>query len=118
VAYGVHLKGLDGKEIALEDWKHAVRNHALIRLSREAVHLVKNSQSREQIAANANDGDTEIWLEDSQSWVLGLRWRSGSATVNASRDFDDPDSFLRCLLRELAQSLNAEICGDEGEIYS
>ena len=118
MAYGVHLEGMDGNKIALEDWKNAVRNHELVRLSREAAHRLENKETGEQIAANAVDGDTEIWLEDSQSWVLGIRWQDGSATINASKDFDDPDSFLRRLLRELAQGLNAEIRGDEGEIYA
>ncbi|WP_185968433.1 hypothetical protein [uncultured Paracoccus sp.] len=72
----------------------------------------------QRISRVGSAGDAEIWLEESQSWVHAFRCSDdGTARINATHDFDQPDSFLRILLRQLAKDLDAGIYGAEGEEY-
>ncbi len=117
MGYEVHLERRTGHEITFQEWQIAVEKHSLVRMSRETTHTVTNPETAQQIGTRTTPGDTEIWIEDTKTWVYALRWRSGRVSVNAPRDFDDENSFLRKLLRELATELGASIHGNEGEEY-
>ena len=117
MGYEIHLERKHGHEITFQEWQVAVANHPLVRLSQETTHTVTNPATGEQIGTPITPGNAEIWIEDMNSWVFALRWRSGRVSVNAPRDFDDENSFLRKLLRELATELDASIRGDQGEEY-
>ncbi len=117
MAYCIHLERAKGAAVTLQEWKGVVAKHPLLRLSQEAERSVVNPESGERISRTSTDGDAEIWVEEAQTWVRALRWSDGRASVNASRDFDEPSSFLRKLLRQLAEDLSAGIYGDEGEEY-
>ena len=117
MGYEIHLERKYGHEITFQEWQVAVDNHPLVRLSQETSQAVTNPETGEQIGTATTPGDAEIWIEDLNSWVLALRWRSGRVSINALRDFDDENSFLRKLLRELVIELDASIRGDEGEEY-
>ena len=117
MGYEIHLERKHGHEISFQEWQVAVDNHPLVRLSQETTHTVTNPATGEQIGTKITPGDAEIWIENLNSWVLAFRWRSGRVSINAPRDFDDENSFLRKLFRELATELHASIRGDEGEEY-
>lgn len=117
MGYEIHLEREHGHAITFQEWQAAVDNHPLVRLSQEPPHTMTNPATGEQIGTVATPGDAEIWIEDLNSWVSALRWRNGRVSINAPRDFDDEDSFLRNLLRELATELDASLRGDEGEEY-
>lgn len=117
MAYSIHLRRDSGNHISDAEWKEAVRAHPLLRLQQNEALSVINPSTGAEIQSASNLGDAEIWLDDSQTWVHAIRWRTGCATLKAPRDFDEPDSFLRVLLRELAENLSAQVIGDEGEAY-
>ena len=117
MGYEIHLERKHGHEITFQEWQIAVDSHPLVRLSQETTHTVTNPATGEQIGTTTTPGDAEIWIEDMNSWVFALRWRNGRVSINATRDFDNENSFLRKLLRELATELDASIRGDEGEEY-
>jgi hypothetical protein len=117
MGYEIHLERKHGHEITFQEWQVAVDNHPLVRLSLETTHTVTIPATGEQIGTTTTPGDAEIWIKDLNSWVFALRWRKGRVSINAPRDFDDENSFLRKLLRELANDLGATIRGDEGEEY-
>ncbi|OIQ45630.1 MAG: hypothetical protein BM558_02925 [Roseobacter sp. MedPE-SW] len=117
MGYTIHLEGKHGQEITFQEWQVVVDNHPLVRLSQETTHTVTNPATGEQVGTTITPGDAEIWIEGLNSWVFAFRWSSGHVSINAPRDFDDENSFLRKLLRELATELGASIRGGEGEEY-
>ena len=89
MGYEIHLERIHGNEITFQEWQVAVNNHSLVRLSQDTTHTVTNPATGEQIGTITTPGDAEIWIEELNSWVFALRWRSGRVSINATRDFDD-----------------------------
>ncbi|WP_339691971.1 hypothetical protein [Celeribacter baekdonensis] len=118
MAYTIRIKRASGTELTLPEWQRAAEKHPLVRLANEPEIVVANPKSGQKICRKTSEGDAEIWSEDERTWVYALRWgEDGCVRVNAPRDFDDPNSFLRKLLRELADDLSAGVYGEADEEY-
>ncbi|MBC7147106.1 MAG: hypothetical protein H5U24_17155 [Thioclava marina] len=114
--YTIYIERPAGPPIGFDEWEYAVGKVDGVRLSTDEHQSVTNPKTGEVIGLRAGPGLAEIRLRDGR-WQHALRWFSGTIVLRAPRDFDDPDSAMRRLLRVLAGELGAEVIGDEGETY-
>ncbi len=101
-------------KLTLEEWKQAVSATNGVRLA-PTNHVVKNPATGEVIEMLRKEGDAEALVEN--RWHLVFRWLNGKVSFVAPNDQEIPRGEVWMAARSLAQSLNAVIEGEEGEMY-
>jgi len=121
MAYTLKIERADDELITLEEWERAVELTEGVRLCAHEQHTTTVPKSGAVLSMNASPGDAEIYDDESQRWHFCFRMSHGAIESNArvvyralDGDLSDP---LWLVVRKLADQLNADIIGEEGEIY-
>lgn len=77
----------------------------------------KNPSTGEEIRIPGAKTDIALWFSETNEWIKVFYFRQGRIVFNA-KEWDTPNSPIRDKAFEIAQKLNAEIIGDNGEIYT
>lgn len=117
MGYEVHIKRQNCSTISLDEWCAAVSSVEGVRL---ATHdcFATNPTTGENIRISRNEGDVEVYFSDCDAWVPCLRYSVNRISFKPSNDFDDATSPFRRMIVTIASRLNAQVIGDEGEIYT
>ncbi|MES9993414.1 MAG: hypothetical protein ABW098_15800 [Candidatus Thiodiazotropha sp.] len=124
MAYSLHIERTDS-EITLDEWLSAVAVIQGVR-PRSSDYVAVNPSTGEKIVMERSNGDLEIarttknWgglLGEREVWEPAFFFSNGRGSFPASFDLDNIDEPVRVVAIKLAQALNAQIVGDEGEEY-
>jgi hypothetical protein len=121
MAYAIHIKRRTAdaphSPISLSEWRAAVSRVDGVRMADGDYHIT-NPKIDERITLRNAGGDAEVFFPDDGAWLRAFRWSpEGRISFRAPRDFLSPTCFIRRLAAELARELDAQLIGDEGEIY-
>jgi hypothetical protein len=105
-----------GACIALDEWVEAVNSVEGVRLA-EGDYSVTLPETGQTFTLRNNGGDAEILLPYAGVWQRVFRWDDEGVTFVMTQDFADAGCHLRCVARQLADALQASVCGEEGELY-
>lgn len=122
MAYAIHIRHKylddDCAPISLQAWLAAVARVPGVRLADGPVTAINPTTGEEILISNAG-GDAEVLDPVAGEWQRQLFWSSsGRISFRAPDDFDDRNSLLRNISRQLAAELSAVVAGDQGELYS
>lgn len=123
MAYSLYIER-NNSEITLDEWIAAINQISGVRLDNDNV-TAKNPKTGEKISISGNAGDASILFESSgflgfgkkSEWVKVFSFRRGKASFNATQDIESQKNPTHIAATALAKLLNAQIAGDEGEIY-
>lgn len=76
-----------------------------------------NPKTKEEIRILGSKKGIALWFSELEEWIKVFHFARGRIVFKAN-GWDDPKSPVRSKAFELARKLNAEIIGDEGEIYT
>ncbi len=124
MGYELHIeaKGHDGEDestwLPLADWERAVEATPNVRLATgDMLVLGRNPRTGEEIGMPRRPGTAEWQAEPGTWWPVFFHGR-GSVSFKPGRGMtDDPAHPLRVAVAALARALDADIRGDEGELY-
>jgi hypothetical protein len=117
MAYEIHIsRRTPGADIALAEWIEAVTQADHARLA-EGDYLVTLPETGQVFRFPNTGGDTEVFFSIDGVWRRVFRWHAGRVSFVCPKDFDDEASHMRSVARALADALQANIVGDEGELY-
>ena len=121
MGYEIHIERRDGDEqrlpIALKEWQNAVGATDGVRMAQGDSHVV-NPRTGEIVTSPNSGGDAEMLFAANGEWVRVFHWHPpGRASFRATAAFDDENSDISRIARELAARLSAVLIGDDGEIY-
>ncbi len=122
LAYMIHIERYDpiGKRVPIpeNEWVEAVAANGDIRLMAGDV-VALNPTTGELISVKNNRLDAELFDEQHNSWMPIFFWSTrGKISFKATAEFENPQSSLKAMATKLAQTLNASVVGDEGEVYT
>ena len=116
MGYEVHIQREDEAEITLDEWCRAVEATEGMRpATRDAV--ARNPATGEVICIAHNPGDVEVYFPEDDAWIPCLWYSRGRISFRPPGDFGEPASPFRRAIVALAMQLNAQVMGDEGEVY-
>lgn len=121
MAYEIHITrnvdlDKDGADITLAEWTAVVNKAEGVRLA-DGHYLITVPETGQVIKFTNNGGDTEVLFPGDDGWRRVFRWHGGRVSFVAPKDFDNASTHLRQVARALAQTLQASVVGDEGELY-
>jgi hypothetical protein len=117
MAYEIHIRR-PAESISLAEWLAAVdATEGVRRLNGDVT--IENPTTGETITIPSSGGDAEFLLAEEATWIVAFRWHSESGAISfrAPPSFGDSESGLLATARELALRLDAQLTGDEGEVY-
>lgn len=124
MAYALHIER-PHSELKLDEWVAAVKRQNELKLLAEEKVEMQNPKTRETISISTNPGDVAVLFQSkgflgvgrTKEWRTCIRFFNGKATFFATPDIELPTDPLRVAASKLAKELNAQIVGDEGEVY-
>jgi hypothetical protein len=120
MGYDIHIRrrgaGPPDSHIALSEWRAVVECTGGVRMA-EGDYQITNPVTGERIRIRNRGGDAEVFFPDEAAWRRVFHWFDGRISFRAGLDFEVPTSLMRRLAGELARELDAQLVGDEGEIY-
>jgi hypothetical protein len=123
MSYELHIERLSAsdpntvEEIALARWKDAVAGTEGVRHRPPGLFSVTNPTTGEVLSIPTEDGDAEVYFPREDKWHLVFRWRRGSASFKARPYVGDLSHPAWAAAVSLAETVDAVIRGDEGEVY-
>ena len=115
MAYELHImRGASDPDIALVEWIEAVAAADGVRLA-DGDYLVTLPETGQVFRFQNTGGDTEVLFNG--VWRRVFRWDAGCVSFVGPKDFDDETTHMRAVARALAEALQANVVGDEGELY-
>lgn len=126
MGYTLHIEKNEG-DISLDEWIEAVQHIGTVRLSSSDVSAI-NPVNGDTISIPSSDGDVDVLFKSKSILGFGAKseWHnaiyyssnSGAGFFKYQSEMEDRDHPVRCAAKKLAEQLNAQIIGDEGEEYS
>ena len=113
MAYELHIER--NSSITIKEWLKAVETTEGVRLDASDFVTI-NPLSGKEIRIPGSPETAALWFSEFEEWIKVFRFRNGRISFKAN-DWGNQKSPLRDKAFELAQKLNAEIIGDEGEKY-
>ena len=105
-----------GGFIRLEEWKELVSGQDGLRLCTEPLRATSANSGTIEIPNQP--GDTELYFPEQYEWYVVFHYTSNyDITFKAPADWGDPGCLVKSIATELARALQADITGEEGEIY-
>lgn len=114
MAYELHIKR--SSSITVEEWLKAVETTDGVKID-ESDSVATNPITGEKICVPSLPHTVALWLPEQEEWFKVFWFRQGRISFKAD-DWDNTSSPVRDTAVKLAQKLNAEIIGDNGEKYS
>ena len=114
MGYEIHIENQSGEPLDLEDWKSVVDKTDGLKLDDDG-QSVTNPATGEVITMGGSDGDAEMLLGD--KWLPVFRWTDSRISFSAQASFEDRNDPVRKMATHVANELNAQVVGDEGETY-
>lgn len=116
MAYQIHIIPREDLQTA-DTWKFVVDECEGVRLASGEGSVVVNPKTGEEIRIGGSSTDAEIHFPDEDAWYPALFWRRGRASINARFEMGDETDPAWRVVSWLAQRLDGEIQGDEGEVF-
>ena len=101
--------------ITLDEWQAVVNVEEFVRISNENVSGI-NPITKEAISVSMPAGSAEVYFPMTQEWQPVFTFGK-TIYFNAPNDWEQKDTYIRLLAFRLANRLNANVVGDEGEEY-
>ena len=121
MGYSIHIErcasGAHHRPIELSEWRSVVERTDGVRMA-QGDWQIANPKTGEVIRIGDAGGDADVYFPSDAAWRRIFMWSpEGSIEFRAPGDFLMPDSPMRRLATALARDLDANLVGDEGEIY-
>ena len=113
MAYSLHIKR--NPPITIDEWLSAVEATDCARID-GSDSVTNNPTTGKEIRIPGSPEAVALWFSELEKWIKVFWFRNGRISFNAN-DWDNPASPVRTTAFALARQLNAEIIGDEGEVY-
>ena len=122
MAYALHIKR--DSPILLSEWQDAISSIDGVKIDNSDIEA-KNPNTGELITISANEGDVLVLFKSKGflglfnkfSWEHAISFSNGRASFKATEDIDSIDNPVHKAVAKISAKLNAQIIGDEGEIY-
>jgi hypothetical protein len=114
MVYELHIKRTS--PITSDEWLSAVETIDDLKID-ETDWVTTNPLTGKQIRIPGAPGTAALWFSEIGEWIKTFEFRRGRISFNA-KAWDNPQMPVRAKSFEIARKLNAEIVGDEGEIYT
>ncbi|CAN5588105.1 hypothetical protein BH10ACI1_BH10ACI1_08890 [soil metagenome] len=113
MAYELHIKR--ESPITIDEWVSVVKSTNGLKID-ESDSVAINPITNEEIRIPGSPETVALWFSDLEEWIKVFRFRRGQISFKAT-DWENENSPVRLASFALAEKLNAEIFGDEGEKY-
>jgi hypothetical protein len=114
VAYELHIQR--SQPITAEEWMKVIETTDDLKID-GSDWVAINPATKTEIRIPRSPETVALWFPDLEEWIKIFHFRRGLVSFKAT-DWNNPKSPVREKAFELAQKLNAEIVGDEGEAYT
>jgi hypothetical protein len=124
MAYSLYIERKNSP-ITHEEWKSAIMNTYGVRFTTASSATVHNPQRGEVISLDVDQMDVEVLFESSRffgfqrkiEWIHCLSFSNGRGIFKATLDVMNQSNSLHKVVLHISKDLDAEIIGDEGEVY-
>lgn len=114
MGYELHIRR-PGAAIALDDWLSAVSQLQCVRPHEGSIELV-NDRTGEKLSFKSRPGDLDVLTPE--GWFAAFSFSHGEASFRGTPEVLSPVHPVHSAAKQLAELLQAEIVGDDGETYS
>jgi hypothetical protein len=115
MAYSLYIKR--DSPITVDEWLSAVDTIENLRIDESDTVGVNPKTGAEIRIPGRTKKEVALWFPESEEWIKVFFFWRGKILLKPN-DWDNPKSPVRNKAFELARKLNAEIVGDNGEIYT
>lgn len=113
MAYDLHIER--HSPISIDEWLAAVEATENVKI--DGSDFIATNATTDAVIQIPNSPETAaVWFPESEEWIKVFGFKHGKVTFNA-RSWDSENSPIRNAAFALADKLNAEIFGDDGEKY-
>ncbi len=113
MAHELHIKRTS--PISIDEWLSAVNTTENLKID-VSDFIATNPITGAEIRIPGSSETAAVWFQESKEWIKVFRFWRGKVTFKAD-DWGNENSPVRIVAFTLAQKLDAEIVGDEGEKY-
>lgn len=117
MGYSLHINPSENFQ-SESAWRNAVEACQYTRLTANDIIPMINPATGEAMKIRSFPTDVEIYFADEDTWQTSIFWRAGTASISArALTLGDEKDSAWLAVREICSLLDAQLIGDEGEIY-
>lgn len=113
MAYELQIE-LPGEEIPMGEWIRAVEEVRDVKIDSSAIEFT-NPMTGEVITLPGSEGNAAVLIDG--IWEKCFRFSRGRGSFSGLPELENPAHPVRIAAAAIAQTLGAQITGEEGELY-